>query len=178
MNDTIHVQLEKLFLSHYKDWCVLSYSYLKDKDEAEEVVQDVCAKVLLKKKTEDVLNLKSYITVAIKNSCLKKIKTQQKFTILSESEIQNNLHDPGEESQLLEQKTGELFRIIEKLPQPAKNIFLRCVIEGEKYQEVADSLGISVNTVKYHIKSAYRNIRSEMISYSLLFLVLLKLIRK
>ncbi|WP_366182428.1 sigma-70 family RNA polymerase sigma factor [Flavobacterium ovatum] len=178
MHNTIHVQLESLFLVHYKDWCFLSYSYLKDKEEAEEIVQDVCAKILLKKKEEEILNLKAYIIVAIKNSCLKKIKFQQKFSSLSETELVNDFETIDEQNQSLEQQTGKLLKVIEKLPQPAKNVFVRCVIDGEKYQEVADTLGISVNTVKYHIKSAYKKVRLEMVEYSLVTLLLLKFIRK
>jgi RNA polymerase sigma-70 factor (ECF subfamily) len=166
-------QLESLFLEHYKDWCVLSYSYLKDKEEAEEVVQEVCAKILLKKKNEAILNLKAYVVVAIKNSCLKKIKAQQKFTVLSETELNYDHQTPEEDEGIIVKQTSELMKVIQKLPQPAKDIFLRCVIDGEKYQEVADEQGISINTVKYHVKAAYKKIRLEMVAYSgLAFLIL------
>ncbi|MCW2118817.1 sigma-70 family RNA polymerase sigma factor [Flavobacterium sp. 7A] len=178
MSETIHLQLESLFLMHYKDWCLLSYSYLNDKEEAEEIVQDVCAKILLKKKQDEILNLKAYIVVAIKNSCLKKIKTQQKFTTLSETEVDTNASNLEDNKPSLEEQTGQLLKIIEKLPQPAQKIFLRCVVDGEKYQEVADALGISINTVKYHIKSAYKKIRGEMVEFSVVFLFLLKIYRK
>jgi RNA polymerase sigma-70 factor (ECF subfamily) len=178
VSTTIHQQLESLFLEYYKDWCVLSYSYLKDKEEAEEVVQDVCAKILLKKTQEEILNLKAYVVIAIKNSCLKKIKAQQKFTVLSETDFNSDHQTLEEDDAIIAQQTSELMKVIEKLPQPAKDIFLRCVIDGEKYQEVADGQGISINTVKYHVKAAYKKIRLEMVAYSGFVFFILKLTKK
>ncbi|MGA9639465.1 sigma-70 family RNA polymerase sigma factor [Flavobacterium sp.] len=176
MNTTIHVQLENLFLLHYKEWCFLSYSYLKNKEESEEVVQDVCAKILVRKQLDEISSLKSYIIVAIKNSCLKKLKKQQKFISLSENEFvfSSSLDD----SSVVEERTAMLHKALEQLPQPSKNIFMRCVMEGEKYQFVADSMDISINTVKYHIKTAYKKMRLEMVEISVLVLLMFKIFWK
>ncbi|WPR73143.1 sigma-70 family RNA polymerase sigma factor [Flavobacterium sp. NG2] len=171
MEHAIHNDLEKLFLLHYKEWCFLSFSFLKDRDEAEEVVQDVCAKILVRNKTDEILNLKSYIIIAIKNSCLKKLKKQQKFVSLNEADLN---YFSTDEAAVVEDKTSLLHKALEQLPQPSKSIFIRCAIEGEKYQFVADSMNISINTVKYHIKSAYKKMRIEMVEISILLLFLLK----
>lgn len=34
-------EIEKMFLKHYKDWCLLSYRYMENMPEAEDIVQDV-----------------------------------------------------------------------------------------------------------------------------------------
>ncbi|GEC72500.1 RNA polymerase sigma-70 factor, ECF subfamily [Flavobacterium flevense] len=176
MNNTVHVELEGLFLLYYKEWYFLSYSYLKDREEAEEIVQDVCAKILVRNSTEKILNLKSYVIIAIKNSCLKKLKKQQKLVSLTEIDVDCLLSD--EDTSVLDDKIFLIHKALEQLPQPSKDIFIRCVIEGEKYQFVAESMNISINTVKYHIKSAYKKMRIEMIGISFLLLFLLKNIWK
>ena len=55
-----------------------------------------------------------------------------------------------------------LQKAISVLPEPSKKVFKLCVLEGQKYKVAADTLGISVNTVKYHVKKAYKTLRKEM----------------
>ena len=47
-------QIEGLFLKHYKEWCLLSYSYLGDISASEDVVQDACIKILNRKKENEI----------------------------------------------------------------------------------------------------------------------------
>jgi len=48
------------------------------------------------------------------------------------------------------------------LPELSKAVFNLCVLEGEKYQNAADTLGISVNTIKYHLKKSYKMLRANI----------------
>ena len=50
-----------------------------------------------------------------------------------------------------------------------------CVIESKSYAEIAELLGISLNTVKDHVKKAYAFLREELrkeVSYPILFFAL------
>ena len=40
-----------------------------------------------------------------------------------------------------------------------------CRFEGLKYQEIADKLNISINTVKYHMKSALAKLKDDLGKY-------------
>ncbi len=48
----------------------------------------------------------------------------------------------------------ELTRSIEELPVECRTVFKKSRFEQKKYEEIALELGISINTVKYHIKNA------------------------
>ena len=156
----IHKKLERLFLGRYDEWCMISYIYVKDIEEAKEVVQDVCVKILLRNQSKEILDLDAYIAVAIRNKSLKKIKHDKKFEILSETNISTS---PASDAGMI-QKQGELHlqKALASLKEPSKKIFELCVIEGHKYDHAANSLGISKNTVKYHIKKVYKLLRTEM----------------
>ena len=52
-------------------------------------------------------------------------------------------------------------------------MFLACVVEGKKYQEVADELEISLNTVKKHMSRVLRFLREELKDGVVSFLVLI-----
>ena len=62
-----------MFLKHYKESCLLSYSYNGSIPEAEDVVQDVFIKILNRKQPNEIVGLKSYISRAVRNTILKKI---------------------------------------------------------------------------------------------------------
>ena len=54
---------------------------------------------------------------------------------------------------------------IDALPPATRNVFLKSRIGGRKYEEISREEGISVNTVKYHIKQALRLIDEHLRPY-------------
>lgn len=56
----------------------------------------------------------------------------------------------------------KLHQAMDKLPPKCKNVFELSVIDVLKYNSAADSLGISVNTVKTQMKKLYRILRENM----------------
>lgn len=51
---------------------------------------------------------------------------------------------------------------MEKLPPKRRQILEMSIVEAKSYQEIADQEGISLNTVKDHIKKAYAFIRKDI----------------
>ena len=80
---------------------------------------------------------------------------------------------------LREEEAGQeielLYRTINRLPDECRKIFLMAALDDMKYQEIADALQISVNTVKTQMKIALRFLREhlnkESFSSILLFFV-------
>ena len=66
----------------------------------------------------------------------------------------------------------EIRQAICHLPDVCRKVFLKSRFEGKKYEEIAAELAISVNTVKYHIKTALTLLHKELDKY-LLGLILL-----
>ena len=65
---------------------------------------------------------------------------------------------PREDSELIE----KLYLAIETLPEERKRILHMVCIEGMKYQEVADRLGVSINTVKTQMGRSFQFLRKEL----------------
>lgn len=59
----------------------------------------------------------------------------------------------------------ELICCIESLPEECRRVFKKSRFEQKKYEEIAEELHISVNTVKYHIKNALAYINSHLADY-------------
>jgi RNA polymerase sigma-70 factor (ECF subfamily) len=73
------------------------------------------------------------------------------------------LYDTSYEQELIE-KEGKLKvqNALNILPEQSKRVFELCVIEGLQYKNTADVLGISTNTVKYHLKKAFKILRHNL----------------
>lgn len=160
-NIEIRKQVEALFLKHYKEWCLLSYSYLGDMSASEDVVQDACIKTLNRKKQNEIKDLKSYIGVAIRNLSLKKIQSSKRLQEIHEDRLQSS--GLSHEDYLIDEENRiRLQKAVDVLPNKSKKVFELCVLEGIKYKNTAEVLGISINTVKFHLKKSFKILRLEL----------------
>lgn len=160
MNSFTSYSIEDLFLNHYREWCLLAYSYLENMDEAEDIVQDVIEKILCQ--TDDsnkILNLKSYIFISIRNNSLKHLKKNKKLV----KRIENDFFESSHEENLINtEKSAYILQMLGVLPEQCKRVFELSVLEGLKNEETAETLNISINTVKYHLKKGYKTLRSVL----------------
>ena len=167
MTETDQKDIELVFKECYRELCLFAYSYVACMDQAEDIVQDVFVKLLTEGKTSNITNLKAYIWKSVKNSSLKHVVRTQKLESIEPS----RLVLVEEEETRDEERDLKLRKAMEKLPPKCKDIFKLCVFDGHKYDSAADSLGISVNTVKTQMKKAFRILRHNLadIYFFLLF---------
>ena len=93
--------IKKIFLEHYQEWCMLSFAFLHDMQAAEDVVQDVMVKMLTRNDLNKIENLASYVKVAVKNTSLQKIKSEQKVRKLDDA---ISLFDTSYEQELIDRE--------------------------------------------------------------------------
>ena len=65
----------------------------------------------------------------------------------------------------------KIHHAIRNLPEVCRKVFIKSRFEGKKYEEIATELNISVNTVKYHIKSALSSLHSELGKYLIILIL-------
>jgi RNA polymerase sigma-70 factor (ECF subfamily) len=161
---------ELFFEGFYPSVCAFSQKYIKDAGLAEDFAQE--AFVEFWKKKEDFTDLravKGFIYTVAKNKCLNHIKqTNIRGNILKDEIFSDDYFYEA----ILEEETYHIVhQAINKLsPQSSKIVWLS--MEGNKNQEIADQLNISINTVKTLKKNAYKTLRSEL-SNQMFILILL-----
>lgn len=67
---------------------------------------------------------------------------------------------------------NEIRMAIDKLPAECRCVFEKSRIEGKKYEEISQELGISINTVKYHMKNALSFLQAELSKYLIVLILL------
>ena len=130
-------------------------------DVAEDIVQEVFEKIWKKStRIDERASIDSYLFVAVRNACFTFLKNKRERVDLED--VKQNLKVSEE---VVEFETPELNRLwgeIENLPLQCKVVFKLVILEDMKYKDVADSLGISVNTVKTQMKIAYKTLREKI----------------
>lgn len=143
--------------------------FLKNKEIAEEVVSDVYVNIWNNRAhLEKINNLKSYLFVSVRNGCLshlRKVKNEKHISIDSVNEF-SFLPVEGPEDSLIEKEIIEqIYAAIETLPCKCKLAFTLAKINGLKYREIAEVLGITEKTVNNHLVLAVKKI-TELLKVS------------
>lgn len=77
-----------------------------------------------------------------------------------------------EESAILDESAIEtVLAAVRKLPEKTQCVVQTVMCQGHTYQEAADELQVSVNTVKTLLKAGMKELRSELQEYKKMFLL-------
>ncbi len=159
-----HYAFDHLFNKYGPSLFAFVTGVLKNKSDAEEVVQDVFLKIWEKRnKLDSSLSFKSYLfTIALNSTKTRYRKKNQDEKYKQELALELNISqtsdiDAIEYINLLDY----VDRIIEKLPPSRREIFILSKKEGLKNHEIAQLLSISEQTVKNQLVTAMKFLRSE-----------------
>ena len=157
---------------HYVALCKLSYYFLKDKVQAESIVNDVIFHLWeIRDKLELVPPLRNYLIVAVRNKCLNYLALKQQemevhFSTIERAgiQLQNIISDTQQPlgNLLKEELESKIKESVNKLPPVCRQVFIMSRFQEMTYEEISQKLGISINTVKYHIKSALVVLKKEL----------------
>lgn len=141
-----------------------AYKFTKDEAIAEDIVQDVFLKVLQKNKTTPLrAKLSTYLYRAVVNESIDYLRKNNKVIKVSIQPIHLSLfenNDPNENH--LELMEIKVKLAIAELPKKCREIFIMSKIQGLKYQEIANELGISIKTVENQMGKAYKMLRNKL----------------
>lgn len=162
---------EQLFKQYYTPLVLFADSYINDIELAKDTVQDIFLKLFHNKDIFSTIEkLKAYLYSAVKNRCLKHIrheKVKDKYsTHILHTEAEN---DSYWDRVLEEEIYHHLIKAINTLPNQTRNVYLLS-LEGQKNQEIADKLNISIETVKSHKKNGKKLLKEQLKGLISLFL--------
>jgi RNA polymerase sigma-70 factor, ECF subfamily len=160
---------EKVFREYYAPLTLFANSMVKDRDTAEEIVQDFFYNYW-KNKDQIMIqtSLKSYFFQSIRNKALKhlrheSIKIRYATDVLESASPDDQIYQP--DIYELKELEKRIAAVLEKLPENCRLIFRMNRFEGLKYREIADKLSISVKTVEANMSKALGEFRAELKLY-------------
>jgi len=140
-------------------------SYVQNREDAEEVTQDVFTNVYRSaRKFRADATVSTWIYRIAINASLNCLKRKQRVSFLRLGDTQREKPDFVHPGVLLEnkEKAQELFRAINTLPDSQKTAFILSFVEDLPRQEVADVMKVSLKAVESLLQRAKRNLRTEL----------------
>jgi len=165
----------QLYDLYYQQLCLLAFQFVRERFMAEAMVSDVVFHLFENRESLQInTSLKAYLVKAVQNRCINYLEQQQ-----SRRKIELTLAQQQEERQQYylmdyDHPLGRLVALeleeslagaIHALPAECREVFRLSRMAGRSYPEIAEQLGISVNTVKYHIKNALKQLREQFKDY-------------
>ena len=156
-----YAAFRSLFQRHYSSLCRYASYLMEDDAAAEDIVQDTFLVLWEKRNSTDIIDsVKPYLARSIRNRCLNLIKSskvREGYATLVQKKVQ------PVEVELLEYEYFELRlqieACIEKLPPRCQEIFQKSRFDQLKQKEIAETMDISIRTVKVQINKALQFLR-------------------
>ena len=140
MNTPIVAQVEELILSSYESMYRLAYSYVRNEDDAMDIVQESAYKAIKNASSISQPNyLKTWLWRIVINTSIDFIRARQNEFSCEE------IPESAVEDQYTDFDTMEALNILDERERAV--IILR-FFEDRKIQEVADILNLNPNTIK------------------------------
>ena len=164
----------KELYEEYKDLVYnLNLHYLQNKEESEDITQDVFIKLFknIHKYDSSSSSLKTWIYRITINTCLDHIKskkTSKRFAFITSIfssdkslQLESSFYHPGiqlEHKQALQ----KLLQQINQLPEQQKTALILTKIEDRSQQEVAEIMNLSVKAVESLLSRAKNNLKKYL----------------
>ena len=159
---------DKLFTDYYVNLCRFAYTYVRDHDISEEIVQEVFIALWEQRDTFSInTSIRSFLYTSVKNRSLNHIRNS-KTRICHEDEFAKeqdsmvthiiNFCEQEELSHLIDTAIGEL-------PDQCRTIFEMSRNQNLTHREIAQQLNISQKTVENQMGIALKKLRTKLSPY-------------
>lgn len=173
---------EAVYKQSYGSLCRFADFILHDGELAKEIADDVMFYLWDHRQETEVENLNAWLLKAVRNKSINVLKSADmsrhnvtdSISCADRYDLLSQLFDDEHplEKLITEEMEEQIQAAIDQLPDDTRRVFVLCKLKGKKYSEAATELGISVNTVKYHMKSAMKTLEVAMRKYMVIFLIL------
>ncbi len=141
---------------------LLCRRYVKDREKAEEILQDGFVKIFRALPRFSYTGEGAFLAWVKKimvNECLMELRRKNSFVLVAEEE---GMEHPVEAAALEKLTAAEIFQLVLQLPAGYRTVFNLCLLEGYSHREVAEALQITEGTSKSQLSKA-RNLLQKML---------------
>jgi RNA polymerase sigma-70 factor (ECF subfamily) len=168
-----------VFTQYYSDLVRFSFKFTNDLNISEEIVQDVFLRLWENRSSLEIhTSLKSYLLKNVQNRSIDSLR-HTGITNQYVSMVLNNViatQNDTENYVFFSELQANYNNALKKIPVQYADVFRMSRMEGLKYQEIANMLGVSVRTVEVRLSKALGMLREELKDFLLLYLIILKLL--
>ncbi|MDR6782985.1 RNA polymerase sigma-70 factor (ECF subfamily) [Pedobacter africanus] len=170
---------QEIFHKFYRKLRVYAYTFVKENEDAEEIVQQVFCRIWERRdQLRPEGSLQSLLYRSVYNESLSQLRHQKvrnTFQVHQTKQMENTDRDASHQL-IASELNRQIQHAIAKLPEQCRTIFQMSRFEQLKYQQIADALNISIKTVENQMGKALKVMRIKLIEFLPLIVILLHLI--
>ena len=168
------MNFSEMYLTYYPKLVRFAKEFVMLEEDAENITQDVFADLWERRDSmSEIENVNAYLFRLVKNRSLDYLKrkiSEQKYVESTQTSFEIELSlklqslDRFDACYFLEGNDTEILirAAINSLPKRCRDIFLMSRLEGLKYKEISERLGISIKTVECQMGRALKKIRMKL----------------
>lgn len=149
---------ELLYRRFYGAMAALCLRYTRNEDDAIEVLHNGFLKVYKNIHRYDAqkASLYTWIRKIVVNSAIDFIRKRDKFSRIELEKAE----EPGVDAEAIHRiSANELLQLVRQLSPATQTVFNLYVVEGYNHREIAELVGISEGTSKWHLSEARRKLQ-------------------
>lgn len=146
-----------------------AFRILRNQEEAEDGVQEVFLKLWrMNEKLADYRSIEALATTMTRNYCIDLIRKNRIISPVEADSVSfGSLTEISPHESLVLRESDEIIRnIIEDMPEASRMLIKFHDLEGKSYEEIAESTGQNINTLRVNISRARKHIRDEFNKYN------------
>lgn len=158
---------EKIFTLFYPALFIYAKKYIEDRSVREDIIQDVFVSLWEDRKKRLITSLRNYLMISVRNHCLNFLKKEKRIRQYQEFvHKEQALSDEDKDTiYTLTELYDTLEKALKKLPDNYRIVFEMHRMEGEKYEDIAKKLHLSLRTVKRYQSQAMEILREDLKDY-------------
>ena len=139
--------------------------FLKDEDEARDVVQDVFLKLWQKRGSlNKIENIEAFAMRMTRNRCLDILRANRVVPIDAETDRKMKEETVDVHRQVeLSESAVQIRKLINELPDLQRTVILLRDIEQLEYEEIAEQTDLKVNAIRVNLSRARKKVRDEFL---------------
>ena len=139
--------------------------FLKDEDEARDVVQDVFLKLWQKRDSlNEIENIEAFAMRMTRNRCLDIVRANRTIAIDAETDRKMKEETVDVHGQFeLSETAVQIRKLINDLPDLQRTVMQLRDIEQLEYEEIAERMDLKVNAIRVNLSRARKKVRDEFL---------------
>jgi RNA polymerase sigma-70 factor (ECF subfamily) len=166
---------ELLFKHYYPGLVIYASQFIRDRDEAEEIVQDFFVRLWIKHQNiKPSSSLKSYCFQSIKNSALNFLRDKKISYPIIEELIEKSKSELlfDQDLYVVSELQQKIDKAVSELPEKCRKVFYLSRFRNMTNDEIAREMSISKRTVETHISNAIKVLKVELKEFLTLLILL------
>ncbi len=145
-----------------------AYRFLKDEDEARDIVQEVLIKVWNKRdEMHQLENMEAWCMRITRNLSLDRLKSKQyNYTdsLQQDFDISSGEEQTPYRNMEINDTMANINKLISSLPEKQRQVIQLRDVEGYSYKEIVEILALDMNQVKVNLFRARKSIKENLVN--------------